>query len=118
MPFPRALFRAHKALSPASDTIPVLRPVSEIEQERNSERDPKWCVCVVTSVEETTEQRQSVREGIILDAGSAGARVRFRSKSRLPGEVTIKASRIGLERVARVIWQDEFDAGLAYIDKV
>ena len=116
MPFPRALFRAHKALAPASETIPVLRPATEDEQERGSERDPKWCVCVVTSVEETSEQRQSVREGVILDAGSAGARVRFRSKSRLPGAVTIKASRIGLDRVARVIWQDEFDDGLAYID--
>lgn len=116
MPFPRALFRAHKPLAPASEAIPVLRPAIEDEQDRSSERDPKWCVCVVTSVEQNSEQRQTVREGIILDAGSAGARVRFRSKSRLPGAVTIKASRIGLDRVARVIWQDEFDAGLAYID--
>ncbi len=116
MPFPRALFRAHQALMPTAKPIPVVRPATANEQKRSSERDPKWCVCVVTSVNETTDQRQSVREGIILDLGSAGLRVRFRSKSRLPGTVTVKASRIGLDRLARVIWQDEFDAGLSYID--
>jgi len=116
MPLSKAQFGTRKPQRPENPNIPVLRPAGRGRQIRSTERDPRWCVCVVTSEKETTAQRQAVREGIILDAGDAGARVRFRSKSRLPGTVTVKASRIGLNRLARVIWQDEFDAGLAFID--
>ena len=116
MPVSKAQFGARKAQTQAVTAIPVLRPDSKTSQKRSGQRNPKWCVCVVNSLEETTNQTPMVREGIILDAGSSGARVRFRSKSKLPNTVSIRASRIGLNRHARVIWQDEFDAGLAFIE--
>ncbi len=116
MPVSKAKFGARKLQSRANAEIPVLRPNEKSTHKRSGERNPKWCVCVVNSLDGTSHQSQIVREGIVLDAGTTGARVRFRSKSKLPNTVSIKASRIGLNRTARVIWQDQFDAGLAFIE--
>ena len=55
-----------------------------------------------------------MREGIILDVSKTGVRLRFRSRGTLPTIVKIKASRIGLNRFARVVWQSTFDAGLEF----
>lgn len=68
-----------------------------------------WCVCAVHL------EGGAIREGIILDVSKSGARIRFRSRGTLPAIVKIKASRIGLNRFARVAWQTTFDAGLEFI---
>lgn len=68
-----------------------------------------WCVCTVYS------ESGAAREGIILDVSKTGARIRFRNRGTLPPIVKIKASRIGLNRFARVVWQSTFDAGLDFI---
>ncbi len=116
MPLLKAKFGPRRLRPRPAEVVPIVRPASEDTQPRDSERDPRWCVCVVRSLNQNSSQQQLVREGVVLDAGEAGARVRFRSKSKLPGTVSIKASRIGLDRLARVIWQDEFDAGLAFVE--
>ena len=93
--------------SSSSAPIPVVRP-----QPANKRRGPRkgiWCVCSIYY------EGGEVREGIILDVSKTGARVRFRSRGSLPTIVKIKASRIGLNRFARVVWQSTFDAGLEFI---
>ncbi|MCR9271011.1 MAG: PilZ domain-containing protein [Henriciella sp.] len=92
--------------SSSSAPIPVLRPTAE---NRRGPRKGLWCVCSVFS------EAGEVREGIILDVSKTGARIRFRSRGSLPRVVKIKASRIGLNRYARVVWQSTFDAGLEFI---
>lgn len=89
-----------------SHSIPVLRPRGE---NRRGLRKDLWCVC---SVETKGGEK---REGVIIDISKSGARVRFRSRGTLPNVVRIKASRIGLKRFARVIWQSAFDAGLEFV---
>jgi len=86
--------------------IPVLRPRAE---NRGMPRKGVWCVCSVYT------EGGAAREGIILDVSKSGARIRFRNRGTLPEIVKIKASRIGLNRFARVAWQTTFDAGLEFI---
>lgn len=96
-----------RALSKSSEApIPILRPRSE---KRRGERKGIWCVCSVLN------EAGQAREGIILDVSKTGVRVRFRSRGTLPRVVKIKASRIGLNRYARVVWQSTFDAGFEFI---
>jgi hypothetical protein len=92
--------------SSASVPIPVLRPQTE---KRKGERKGVWCVCSLYSEDGATW------EGIILDVSMSGARIRRRTRGTLPRIVKIKASRIGLNRFARVVWQTTFDAGLEFI---
>lgn len=84
----------------------VLRPRKD---KRRAPRKGLWCVCSIYA------QTGEVREGIILDVSKTGARIRFRSRGELPDIVRLKASRIGLNRFARVVWQTSFDAGLDFI---
>ena len=96
-----------RAISKRSEsTIPILRPPSE---KRRGARKGIWCVCSILT------EAGDIREGIILDVSKTGARVRFRSRGTLPRVVKIKASRIGLNRYARVVWQSTFDAGFEFI---
>ncbi len=92
--------------STARVPIPVLRPQTE---KRRGDRKGVWCVCSVYS------EDGAVWEGIILDVSKSGARIRRRTRGTLPRIVKIKASRIGLNRFARVVWQTSFDAGLEFI---
>ena len=104
---PRAkvdLDRAHS--STARAPIPILRPQTE---KRKGERKGVWCVCSIYSEDGATW------EAIILDVSKSGARIRRRTRGTLPRIVKIKASRIGLHRFARVVWQTTFDAGLEFI---
>lgn len=96
---------------------PNLAPVRSLtgRVSRVSKRKAFWSVCVVESAHGTDSRYQMKREGIILDAGKRGARVRFRSKAKLPDRVTVKAPRLGLARDAEIIWQDEFDAGMKFV---
>ncbi|MEM7329780.1 MAG: PilZ domain-containing protein [Pseudomonadota bacterium] len=98
------LRRAEGSTAPAP--IPVLRPRTD---NRRATRKGIWCVCSVYS------ESGAVREGIILDVSKTGARIRFRDRGTLPPIVKIKASRVGLNRFARVVWQTTFDAGLEFI---
>lgn len=86
--------------------IPVIRPRQD---KRRAPRKGVWCVCSVIS------QSGAIREGIILDVSKTGARVRFRNRGTLPPIVKVKASRIGLNRFARVVWQTTFDAGIEFV---
>lgn len=92
--------------STAKVPIPVLRPQSE---KRRGERKGVWCVCSLYS------QDGATWEGIILDVSKSGARIRRRARGTLPRIVKIKASRVGLNRFARVVWQTAFDAGLEFV---
>lgn len=94
--------------STAETPIQVMRPRREL---RRGVRKGIWCVCSIYF------ESGEVREGIILDVSKTGARIRFRSKGEMPQVVKIKASRIGLNRFARVVWQSTFDAGLEFIAK-
>jgi hypothetical protein len=92
--------------STAKVPIPVLRPQSE---KRRGERKGVWCVSTLYSEDGANW------EAIILDVSQSGARIRRRTRGTLPSIVKIKASRIGLHRFARVVWQTTFDAGLEFI---
>jgi hypothetical protein len=92
--------------SSAPKPIPVVRPSRE---NRRGARKGIWCVCTVYS------EGGAAREGIIPDVSKSGARIRFRTRGTLPTIAKIKASRIGLNPFARVVWQSTFDAGLEFI---
>ena len=95
-----------RAVGKAARPAPVMRP------QINNRRGPRkgvWCVCSIET------RGGEVREGVIIDVSKTGARIRFRSRGTLPQVVRIKASRIGLSRFARVVWQSEFDAGLEFV---
>lgn len=47
---------------------------------------------------------------------SEGARIEFFVREPLPDEVTLVEPIRGVRRRARVLWQEEFVAGLAFID--
>lgn len=89
--------------------LPILRPMVE---QRKAVRKGTWCVCQILTRE------GAVREGVILDVSATGARIRFRDRGDLPRIVKIKASRIGLHRFARVVWQRTPDAGIEFISTV
>lgn len=98
------LDRAERTSAPIP--IEILRPVSD---KRRGARKGIWCVCSVFT------EGGAAREGIILDVSKTGARIRFRNRGTLPSIIKIKASRIGLNRFARVVWQSTFDAGIEFI---
>ncbi len=102
----RAAIGAEREEAPARTPVPILRPETN---KRRGERRELWCIC---SVETKGGEK---REGVIVDISKTGARVRFRSRGTLPSVVRVKASRIGLKRFARVIWQSAFDAGLEFV---
>jgi len=88
------------------------RPAPIVRPQSNNRRGPRkgvWCVCAIET------RGGEVREGVIIDISKTGARIRFRSRGTLPQVVRIKASRIGLSRFARVVWQSEFDAGIEFV---
>ena len=85
---------------------PVLRPMSN---KRRGPRKDLWCVCSVET------KGGEIREGVIVDISKTGARIRFRSRGTLPRVVRVKASRLGLKRFARIVWQSAFDAGLEFV---
>ena len=102
----RALKRTAQENGQSTEPIPVLRPGTD---NRRVSRKDLWCVCVVET------KGGEIREGVIIDVSKTGARVRFRSRGKLPRIVRVKASRIGLKRFARVVWQSAFDAGLQFV---
>ena len=103
---PKAKIDLDRAASSSAEPIEILRPMQDM---RRRPRKGVWCVCTVYT------KTRAAREGIILDVSQSGARVRFRNRGRLPHTVKIKASRMGLNRYARVVWQTTFDAGLEFL---
>ncbi len=95
--------------SSTSHVLPDLKRELRWTEQRRAQRKGLWCVCLIAT------EAAPLREAIILDVSRTGARIRFRSKGRLPAKIMIKASRIGLNRGARVVWQTSFDAGIEFI---
>jgi len=81
------------------------RPVSN---RRRAARDHAFAVCRVMT------ENGPLQEGVIVDISQTGARVRFKSRCRLPETLRIIAPRIKLDRTAHVVWQDINDAGLHF----
>ena len=98
-----------RAAKSVAAPIPIVRPMVD---QRGALRKGTWCVCQIMTRE------GAVREGVILDVSATGARIRFRDRGELPRIVKIKASRIGLNRFARVVWQRIPDAGIEFISTV
>ncbi|HRX37754.1 MAG: PilZ domain-containing protein [Hyphomonas sp.] len=55
------------------------------------------------------------RKGVVLDYSPTGVRLRFPTNERLPDEVQLNARAVGLEGTARVVWQENSEAGLALV---
>ncbi|MEZ5947200.1 MAG: PilZ domain-containing protein [Hyphomonas sp.] len=55
------------------------------------------------------------RKGVVLDYSPTGVRLRFPTNERLPEEVHLHAGAVGLDGPARVVWQENSEAGLALI---
>ena len=51
------------------------------------------------------------RRGIVLDYSDTGVRLRFPTNEILPENVRLNANSIGLEGMARVVWQKGSEAG-------
>jgi hypothetical protein len=84
-------------------------PVSEESSEENApELKDVWCVCTIYT------DRGATRDGMLLGISDTHARIRFPNRSLLSGSLRVKASRIGLNRSARVASQDEFDVILEF----
>ena len=96
-------------------TMQVARSSAPVRRARAAVRKAVWSACAIESEHMTSEQQNLDREGIILDLSKRGVRIRFQNKSALPQQVSIRSSRLGIERRAKVVWQDEFDAGLEFV---
>lgn len=75
---------------------------------RHAARKDIWCECVILSDD------GPLQAGVIIDISKTGARVRFRGRPRFPDTIRIRAIRLGLNRTANIVWQRDFDVGLAF----
>ncbi|MEL7055859.1 MAG: hypothetical protein AAGL09_05980 [Pseudomonadota bacterium] len=89
--------------------LPPLRFLTK--KDRQQERTNVWCVCYVYAQE---FGREVVREAIMLDRSETGVRLRCRSRTPFPDKVRLRAPRLGLDIMARTVWQTGFDTGLAF----
>lgn len=87
-------------------------PESELPKSQNLARPHRAMVYREITVTYSSGYRRS---GIALDYSSAGVRVRFPTNESLPSEVFLNARSVGLEGPARVVWQENSEAGLALI---
>jgi hypothetical protein len=99
-----------RALKSDASQSAYATPSFAMKDMRQSARKDLWCECSLTAF------GAEVREAVITDISKKGARVRFRRRGSLPDIVHIKASRVGLNRMARVAWQTMFDAGLEFYE--
>ena len=97
--------RASMAPLPAS-AVTAPKPVYD----RVTPRADTW------SVGKVTLASGHMRECVLIDLSDTGARIRFRTRGILSGIVKLKASRHQIDREARVIWKDMYDAGLEFLD--
>lgn len=94
---------------PRASTVPPLG--CKTKKDRQHERENIWCVCYVYAQE---FGREVVREAILLDRSETGVRLRCRSRTLFPDQVRIRAPRLGLDVMARTVWQKGFDTGIAF----
>ena len=87
-------------------------PPSSLPKSQNMARQHRAMVYREITVTYSSGYRRS---GIALDYSSAGVRVRFPTNEHLPPEVFLHARAVGLEGPARVVWQENSEAGLALI---
>lgn len=67
-----------------------------------------WCVCSIIL------PSGHARDGVIIGLAKDGARIRFRERAVLAPKVTLKASRLNLNVPAKLLWQEGFDAEIAF----
>ncbi len=84
----------------------AIKPVYD----RVTPRMDTWCVG------EIQLDSGHLRECVVIDLSETGARIRFRTRGKLTGIITLKASRYRINRRARVVWKDMYDAGLEFVD--
>ena len=53
---------------------------------------------------------------IVRDIGVGGARVALEGAVSLPSDVTLRFDYSGVAKIARVAWQNDLEAGLAFVD--
>ena len=99
-----------RALKSDASQSAYATPSFAMKDMRLAARKDLWCECLLTAF------GAEVREAVIVDISKKGARVRFRRRGSLPDNVHIKATRLGLNRMARVAWQTMFDAGLEFYE--
>jgi len=109
----KSLFSSRKvdverALAPAPDLSVIVQASTRPHQQR-SVRKNVWCVCTLVL------NGADLREAVIIDVSKSGARLRFRVRGQLPPVVRIQATRLGLNRMADVVWQDTYNAGLRFL---
>lgn len=98
-----------RALSSSVSTLVTVKPSYTYDDMRRAARKNIWCVCSLF------QDSALLKEAVIVDVSKTGARVKFRHRGHLPPRVRIKAGRIGLNRLAEVVWQTPSDAGLRFI---
>ncbi|MEM6535817.1 MAG: PilZ domain-containing protein [Pseudomonadota bacterium] len=102
-----------RAIGSSAAPTPKASPLKRMEGggRRKYRRRDAWAVCNVIS-------REGHRvDGVLLNLSESGARVRFRSRSSLPNVVRLSSSRYKINRIAHVVWQDTYDAGLHFVDE-
>lgn len=57
-----------------------------------------------------------VRRGVVVDLSATGARMRFSQRGALPDRVRVKIAGIAGDRLAEVVWQEDSDAGIRFVD--
>jgi len=80
-----------------------------LTDKRFAARQDTWVLCSISA------ENKDLSEVVIVDISKTGVRIRLRNRSILPSTVWIKAQRIGLNRKARLAWQNEYNAGLEFI---
>lgn len=57
-----------------------------------------------------------VRRGVVIDLSPTGARLRFSQRGGLPDTLKVKIAGMAGERRAEVVWQEDTDAGIRFLD--
>lgn len=83
-------------------------PVEVPPERRLSQRQRAYVNCSVTFTS------GFVSRGVLIERSLRGARVRFAHKPGLPDTVCFRMEGLGHDVPARVVWQDDCDAGLAF----
>ena len=103
--------RRTKGASELGFSSSIRKPRKAAKSRRQSARESHWCVCYIHATEFGHDE---LVEAIMLDLSESGARIRCRSRARFPEQVRFRAPRLGLDTVARRVWQNGFDTGIAF----
>lgn len=93
-------------------------PAKRVEQMVAPHRDmPRPARAHVYREATVTYDSGYVRKGIVLDFSDTGVRLRFPTNERLPDNVTLNARAVGISGPARLIWQENSEAGLSLVTR-